>query len=189
MECDSLTSFDFTKPSIGNRVNAVDLGLPSGTEWADCNVGADKPEEYGGYYAWGETNEKKVYDMENCLLGDCDDQYSISVILDDAASIKIKFGWKWQMPTRDQIAELVTYCTYDWVTINGTKGGRFTGPNGNSIFLPAAGGRFKSELYHACEYGFYWSGDGSNLFFDMDDADILKSFGYYGFMIRPVAAQ
>ena len=130
VECDSLTSFDFTKPSIGNRVNAVDLGLPSGTEWADCNVGADKPEEYGGYYAWGETNEKKVYDMENCLLGDCDDQYSISVILDDAASIKIKFGWKWQMPTRDQIAELVTYCTYDWVTINGTKGGRFTGPNG-----------------------------------------------------------
>ncbi len=96
----------------------IDLGLPSGTKWACCNEGASTPEDYGGYYAFGQVSSA---------------------------------------PTLDQIKELVNCCSYTWTTQNGVKGGRFTGPNGASVFLPAAGYRYRGDLYDAGSGGYYWS--------------------------------
>lgn len=186
-KCDSLTSIDFSKVYDREHVKAIDLGLPSATKWADCNVGANIPEECGGYFAWGEAEEKDMYNWDTYNLCKRKGNGGKNGTLDDVASFN--WGRKWQMPTHEQIAELVTYCSYDWVTLNGVMGGKFTGPNGNCIFLPAAGGRFKSELYHEGEYGFYWSDNNHNIFFDCKHACIDHSFARYGFTVRPVATQ
>lgn len=138
---------------------AIDLGLPSGTKWASCNVGANKPEEYGDYYAWGETTTKKEYTDDNYLY------YKNGKYLNIGADIsgtqydvaRAKWGGKWRIPTKDEVEELVDNCKYEWTTLNGVKGGKFTGPNGNSIFLPAAGFRRYGGLYSAGERGLYWS--------------------------------
>ena len=141
---------------------AIDLGLPSGTLWASCNVGASKPEEYGGYYAWGETEEKETYTWENYIHCDdgtyetCHDLGSdISGTEYDVAHVK--WGGNWCMPTLDDIKELLDNCTSEWTTLNGVNGHKFTGPNGNSIFLPAAGSRWRGGLSRAGEDGGYWS--------------------------------
>ena len=138
---------------------AIDLGLPSGTKWASCNVGANKPEEYGDYYAWGETTTKKEYTYDNYLY------YKNGKYLNIGADIsgtqydvaRAKWGGKWRIPTKDEVEELVDNCKYEWTTLNGVKGGKFTGPNGNSIFLPAAGYRWNSDLGGAGENGGFWS--------------------------------
>ena len=148
------------KPVSKQQVHqAIDLGLPSGTKWASCNVGANKPEEYGDYYAWGETTTKKEYTYDNYLY------YKNGKYLNIGADIsgtqydvaRAKWGGKWRIPTKDEVEELVDNCKYEWTTLNGVKGGKFTGPNGNSIFLPAAGRRWDSDLGHAGESGYYWS--------------------------------
>ena len=150
-----------TTPTDNAPCEAVDLGLPSGTKWASCNVGATKPEEYGGYYAWGETEEKNYYDWNTYIHCDgtedtCHDLGSdISGTQYDVAHVK--WGGNWCMPTHEQQQELVENCTKRWITINGVNGFNFTGPNGNCIFLPVAGCRFGSDLYEAVERGFYWS--------------------------------
>ena len=140
----------------------VDLGLPSGTLWAYTNIGANVPEDYGNYYAWGETAAKETYDWttyqycngsETTLTKYCFDEsygldgYTDSLTTleatDDAASVN--WGGNWRMPTQDEMQELLDNCTQVWTTQNGVNGRLFTGPNGNSIFLPAAGGRDGSE--------------------------------------------
>ncbi|MBO4316020.1 MAG: hypothetical protein J5867_08690 [Prevotella sp.] len=142
---------------------AIDLGLPSGIKWASCNVGATKPEEYGGYYAWGETEEKEVYDWSTYIHCDgssstCHDLGSnISGTQYDVAHVK--WGGNWRMPTYDEIGELIDNCTTEWTTLNGVYGRKFTSNiNGNSIFVPAAGYRGGSSLYYAGFHGYYWSG-------------------------------
>ena len=153
------------------EVNKIDLGLPSGTLWADRNVGADSPEAYGDYFAWGETEPKENYDWSTYkwCQGSYDTQtkYCTSssfgtvdnkIVLDledDAANVNM--GKDWRMPTNDELSELNSKCTWTWTTQSGTKGYRVTGPNGNSIFLPAAGCRIDSSLYDAGSYGDYWS--------------------------------
>jgi hypothetical protein len=107
---------------------AVDLGLPSGTKWASCNVGATKPEEYGGYYAWGETEEKEFYDKSTYKFYQ-DDAYvnigsDISGTEYDVAHVK--WGGNWCMPTYDDIQELRDNCTSEWTTLNGVNGRKFT---------------------------------------------------------------
>ena len=139
---------------------AIDLGLPSGTKWASCNVGATKPEEYGGYYAWGETEEKEVYDEstykyyqngEYVYIGS-----DISGTKYDVAHVK--WGGNWCMPTLDDIKELLDNCTSEWTTLNGVNGTKFTSKiNGKSIFLPAAGNRWGGDLSYAGENCDYWS--------------------------------
>ena len=140
---------------------AVDLGLPSGMKWASCNMGATKPEEYGGYYAWGETEEKEVYDWStyihcNGIWNTCHDLGSdISGTQYDVAHVKL--GGNWCMPTYEDFKELFDNCTKEWTMLNGVKGTRFTSKNnGNSIFLPAAGNR-DSKLSQAGSKGYYWS--------------------------------
>lgn len=141
---------------------AIDLGLPSGTMWASCNVGASTPEEYGGYYAWGETEEKETYTLENYIH--CDGSYetyhdlgaNISGTEYDVAHVK--WGGNWCMPSKDDIQELLSYCVSDWTAFNGIKGMKFTSKiNGNSIFLPAAGLRSGDGLELAGQLGYYWS--------------------------------
>ena len=132
---------------------AVDLGLPSGTLWASCNVGATKPEEIGGYYAWGETEEKKEYEWSNYSLcsgkeGTCHDVgENISGTQYDVAHVR--WGDKWRMPTIDEWQEVIVNCTNQVVTLNGAKGLRLTSrKNGKSIFLPFTGCRWDSGTYY-----------------------------------------
>ena len=146
----------FTTGSISGGTQEhewVDLGLPSGTLWATCNVGANTPEECGGYFAWGETEPKESYDLDNykwcngsrttmtkyCTnsnYGTVDNKSELDPE-DDAATVN--WGSSWRMPSREQQQELITNCTWQWVTRNGVDGGLATGPNGNTIFFPAVG--------------------------------------------------
>ena len=138
-----------------NGYDYVDLGLPSGLKWATCNVGASLSSEYGNYYAWGEIEPKENYTQENCLtwgqeIGDIsgNPQY-------DAA--RANWGGTWRMPTKIEFEELIDNCTWRWMGKLGYKGYMVTGPNGNSIFLPAAGYRYGTSLYYAGSNGYYWS--------------------------------
>ena len=121
-----------------NHPHMIDLGLPSGTKWACCNVGASKPEDYGGYYAWGETEEKDVYSYETYIYG-----YNEYIGLDISGTnydvAHVKWGVSWKMPTTEDFKELIDNCTYIWTQQDGTEGSKFTGNNGNSIFIPDAG--------------------------------------------------
>ena len=149
----------------------VDLGLPSGTKWATCNVGASKPEEYGGYYAWGETEEKSNYDWSTYKW--CNGSYYTmtkyrtdsdngtvdnKTVLDPGDDVAhVKWGGRWRMPTEAELYELRNKCAWTWTTQNGVNGYRVTGPNGNSIFLPAAGYRDGTDNSGRGSWGGYWS--------------------------------
>ena len=149
------------KPQDCPVAEAIDLGLPSGTKWASWNVGASKPEEYGGYYAWGETEEKDYYDWSTYTH--CDgSRETCHHIGDDIAGTEydvahMKWGGSWRMPTKAQQDELRENCTREWTQQNGVNGIRVTGPNGNSIFLPATGYRWDDDLYYGGSGGCYWS--------------------------------
>lgn len=176
----------------------IDLGLPSGTKWACCNVGADAPESYGGYYAWGETTEKDVYDWSTYIHSDgsydtCHDLGSdIAGTQYDVAHVQ--WGCSWLMPSKEQQDELRNNCTYTWTTKNGINGGQFTGPNGGSIFLPAAGFRDGSDLYDAGSVGLYWSstqGPSYSYFaysLHFNQGKVYRYYGncYGGRSVRPV---
>ena len=134
----------------------VDLGLS--VKWATCNVGASKPDEYGGYYAWGETEEKDVYNWSTYKYND----NGYVNIGEDIAGTKydvahVKWGGSWQMPSSDQIKELYNNCTRKWTLQNGVNGILVTGPNGNTIFLPAAGIRMDEKLHAEGGYGYIWT--------------------------------
>ena len=158
--------------------DAVDLGLPSGIKWASCNLGASKPEEFGGYYAWGETETKMVYDMgsykwinltidglyngetkyvtEYCHPGSpYVDNKTVLDPEDDAA--RVNLGGNWRMPTYIELKELDSCCDKQWTQLNGVNGWTLTGPNGNSIFLPAAGVRDRKLFDGIGSLGRYWS--------------------------------
>lgn len=152
-------SFKTEKSDEPTPGGAIDLGLS--VKWASHNVGASSPEGYGGYYAWGETEEKSFYDWGtykyyNSFTVDFDYIGSnISGTQYDVAHVK--WGGSWRMPTRDEIKELVNNCTWKWTTYNGVNGQLVTGPNGNSIFLPAVGFRYGTDLYNCGSIGYYWS--------------------------------
>ena len=164
-------------PVIIDEHEYVDLGLPSGTLWATCNVGASKPEEYGDYFAWGETKPKSIYNWSTykwcngssttmtkyCTRSEYGNNGFTDNLTelqpeDDAATANWGSGWK--MPSLDQIKELFEsyYTTSEWTQLNGVYGYKITSKsNGNSIFLPAAGERLEDGLYYAGKYGNYWS--------------------------------
>ena len=168
----------------------VDLGLPSGTKWAACNVGANKPEECGNYFAWGEIKTKKKY-MEKTK------KYTDNPIVlsskDDAATANLGVGWR--MPTREEMQELVDNCDTTWTKQNGVKGMMFTSrTNGNNIFLPAAGYHYGSNLSSVGYDGDYWSSSlrsddmdyAWGLFFDANGYGVDNSHRYHGFSVRAV---
>ena len=200
----------------------VDLGLPSGLKWAKCNLGASKPSDYGDYYAWGETAPKADftwdtykwmqaghshwryitkytfadgqtggiwYDSAGAFIGD---NKTVLDAADDAATANL--GSPWRMPTKVEIAELITKCTWTWTTQDGVEGCQVDGPNGNAIFLPATGHYEESGLIYAGTRGNYWSSS-------LDSADCTtargddffsgggasgKYYRYYGLAVRPV---
>jgi hypothetical protein len=150
----------------------VDLGLPSGTLWATCNVGANTPEEFGDHFAWGEIKSKKHYNWNNykwCTSGDnkftkyCTlerngtvDNLTILEPEDDAATVN--WGPSWCMPSKAQMKELKTCCSWTWTSINGVNGQLVTGPNGNTLFLPASDyGSYSGMIGNVGSIGYYWS--------------------------------
>jgi len=176
---------------------AVDLGLS--VKWASCNLGASSPEEYGDYYAWGETQPKLEYSWESYKFGTSQsgpfskynvrstygtvDNKSVLESVDDAAHVKL--GGSWRIPTNEEWTELRTKCTWTWTTQNGVEGIKVTGPNGNSIFLPAASGS-KGEYWsssldtyqpHAAWYVFIYTSSFSE----------SSSWRCNGLSIRPVS--
>ncbi|MBR1466676.1 MAG: hypothetical protein IJ607_10010 [Bacteroidaceae bacterium] len=142
-----------------NHPHAIDLGI--GVYFACCNVGASSPEEFGGYYAWGETEEKDYYDWStyihcNGSSSSCHNLGSdISGTQYDVAHVK--WGNGWRMPSYEQLGLLTSKCTSEWTSMNGVKGRKVTGPNGASIFLPAAGYRWGGNTYNVGGSGSYWS--------------------------------
>ena len=180
--------------------HAIDLELPSGTKWACCNVGANKPEGYGEYYAWGETETKSSYDWTtykycNGTYKTCHDLGSdIAGTQYDVAHVK--WGGSWRMPSRDQIKELVEHCNYTWITISGVKGCMFTSKNnGKRVFFPAAGFRDK-KLDYAGEFANYHSSTQNPDIISHAYQPTFRSDGpswytngdrYTGYPIRPVS--
>lgn len=179
---------------------AVDLGLPSGTLWASWNIGASAPEEYGGYYAWGETKEKDYYSWSNYIHCDGSNEtcYHIG---DDIAGTEydvahVKWGGSWTMPTSVQIYELTSICTSTWTQMNGVNGLLVTGPNGNTIFLPAAGYKEKENISLKKRFGQYWSSTLNStsengvwgLGIGSDEFGLFNylNFRYAGFSVRAV---
>ena len=178
----------------------VDLGLPSGTKWATCNVGANAPEEYGDYFAWGETTPKDTYDWSTYQYYDGSNmtKYTgsdgLTTLLPEDDAATANWGSGWRMPTKAEWQELYNNTTVTWTTQNGVNGRLFTASNGNSLFLPAAGDRWGDVLYETGIWGYYWS---SSLNTDNPDYalnfDFLSGgygmntyYRYAGFTVRPV---
>ncbi len=203
--------FSFT---TGFTYEGVDLGLPSGKIWATCNVGASSPEEYGDYFAWGETWTKNTFDWSayqycngtsNTLTKYCNnsnygyngytDNLTTLQLVDDVAHATGS-GWyiDWHIPTYNEWNELYQYTTQTMTTRNGVNGLLFTANNGNSIFLPAAGYRSGSSLNNAGNAGNYWSSSINTntpysawrFNFNLEGNHIYSIHRYYGFSVRPV---
>ena len=215
--------FPFEKPFTVNVVlrgkdvtqphEAVDLGLS--VKWATCNVGADTPEGYGDYFAWGETELKSNYSWSTYEWGNgshdmtkyCNDSSfgyngftdnkTVLDLEDDAAHVN--WGGSWRMPTDAEWAELCRNCTWTWATQNGVNGYRVTskktGYTDKSIFLPAAGLWDNTDLYNVGTIGYYWT---SPLYtespdnawcvdFDSGDCYFSGDIRFIGFSVRPVS--
>ena len=186
---------DFSEKAPDPIVSAgavVDLGLS--VYWCSCNVGAESPEEYGDYYAWGETKPKSSYTVENYSYYNNDTKVytdigeNISGTEYDAATVNL--GSDWRMPTNDEFQELLDKCTWEWTQINGINGYKVTAENGNSIFIPAAGW---DARYGVNEWTYYTISNGtqntSNYCYSQSTNKPrirLSEKKYYGFPIRPV---
>ncbi|MCR5660406.1 MAG: T9SS type A sorting domain-containing protein [Bacteroidales bacterium] len=161
----------------------IDLGLPSGTLWATCNVGANSPEEYGDYFAWGETQTKDVYNWETYQYYDGNNltKYSgsdgLTTLLPEDDAATANWGNGWRMPTKEEFQELYNNATITWTQQDGVNGCLFTASNGNSLFLPASGSRSDNELGSAGIQGNYWS---SSLHTDYTECVWYFSFFYAG---------
>ena len=200
----------FTTLSGGTH-GYVDLGLPSGLLWATCNVGAEAPEDYGDYFAWGETTTKSTYNWityqhcnasYNTLTKYCDDSSygyngftdNLTTLLPEDDAATANWGGNWRMPTKAEFEELYNNTTNEWTTLNGVNGMLFTASNGNSLFLPAAGWRDFSSLYGAGSGGDYWSSSLDSFgpcfawyfFFYSVNCSVRDTYRSFAFTVRPV---
>ena len=139
--------------STTTQYKKVDLGLS--VCWAEHNIGASSPEEYGDYFAWGETEPKNNYREETYKYSGRDIGRDISGTKYDVA--RAQWGDNWRMPRLEEIEELKEQCLWQWTEINGIKGYKVTGSNGNSIFLPATGYRNGGTVNFHGTNGYYWS--------------------------------
>lgn len=193
-------------------VQAVDLGLPSGIKWASCNVGAEKPEDCGNHYAWGEILPKEDYSWatykyanggDNKLIKYCNNaSYGDNGFTDNKTTLEpeddaaqVNWGDKWHMPTATEMDELINNCTWTWTTLNGVNGYQVTSKvNSNSIFLPATGYCNGSNHSYIGSYGGYQSSSineitpnyARRLYFNLDFIRSNNSNRYYGLSVRPV---
>ena len=177
----------------------VNLGLPSGTLWAACNVGAASPEQAGLYFAWGETVGATVEQVTSGVRAFDQENYKAAMISTDLTpeqdAAHVNMGGDWRMPTQKDFEELIDNCTATWTAdYNGTgvKGRVFTGPNGNSVFFPAAGNCENSSVYNVGSEGYYWSASwGSSSYawrlgFDSGRQRLYKYYIFYGQSVRGV---
>ncbi len=179
-----------------NSYEAVDLGLS--VKWASHNVGAVNPEDFGSYYGWGEVSGKvefswKTYQHYNPSsdlyfhIGD-----NISGTKYDVAHVE--WGGSWRIPTDAEFRELLDKCTWCWTEMNGVKGKKVIGPNGNYIFLPAAMYRYGINAQDTVPAGYYWTGsareddgyDACYLFFYPEKEHLVYCDRSLGQSIRPV---
>ena len=197
----------FTTLDKYNGHKYVDLGLS--VKWASYNVGATSPEDYGHYFAWGETSPKEEYTEDNCPTYRPSSELQSQGYIDENGNLTPQYdaatanwGGVWRMPTYVECNELLNNCTWEWTTHNGVKGYKVTGPNGNSIFLPAAGSCCGSSInYLAGSYGEYWNSygpyesshpDGNTYYlaygfdFNSDRHSMDTDHLYYGKSVRPV---
>lgn len=168
-----------------NHPHLIDLG--DAGKWACCNVGAKSPWENGNYFNYGATDTQS---SDYCVEGG---EISGNEAYDAATA---GWGGNWKMPTSERFSTLKEKCTFEWITLKGTNGGKFTAPNGNSIFLPAAGIRCEGheDGYRVGNHGYYWSstsyGQGQRadcLIFDHSGAYVNNDYGRFeGRSIRPV---
>ena len=190
-----------------NHPHKIDLGLPSGTLWSCCNLRATVPQGSGLYYAWGEVNSKTTYDRNSYLLKNGSSAESSIYLGADIAGTKYdaataKWGEPWRMPSQAQREELTNHTTSVWTTLNGVKGRKFIGANGEFIFVPAVGYKYADQSYENSDnsdyVGHYWLSTASEGFidnaycwrFDKDrtynNLTIQTSSRIYGYTIRPV---
>lgn len=183
----------------------VDLGLPSGTLWATCNVGASSPGEEGTYFAWGETSGKTSYtwsSYKHCkgtvssLTKYCTEENrgnngfkdGLTELQPEDDAATANWGKDWQMPSEAQFKELMndSYTTKEWTKLNGNYGAMITSKsNGHSIFLPALG-RMTNNYTDLYYNGYYWlrSLDTSSIeasylgFYTISDEDEDKFYFY-----------
>ena len=177
----------------------VDLGLSDGTLWATMNVGASHPEDYGDYFAWGETKPKEQYDWKSYTWFDSrtyGKENGLTELLPEDDAAYVNWGPEWRTPSVDQIKKLIDGCTWQWTQQNGVYGIKGTSKtNGRTIFLPAAGNRYDTFLESGW-YGDYWSrtfGSGFpyNAYYLNFSSDKVGWYYYYcssGQSIRPVRA-
>lgn len=167
----------------------VDLGLS--VKWASFNVGASKPEEYGGLYGWGDATGTKT-SADNADYPSSNPPENISGTEYDIA--RTKWGGSWRLPTKEEQDELVEKCDWKKGSYQGVKGYTVTGPNGNTIFLPAVGGRIEDKTYYQVDGADYWSGTlGANpdtayylYYYIGEDPTVGTLPRHYGFAVRAV---
>ncbi len=178
-------------PEETNTINGfeyVDLGLS--VKWAACNVGAYAPDDYGNYYAWGETGFKTEYTRENSVTYDVEiDSIGGDPTYDVAT---LRYGAPWRLPTVEEVDELIANCDYKWDTVHGVTGGHLTSRiNGNNIFVPGAGLRYSHEL-GLIGVGYYWTSTPESLVYAQTlsvgnlCASAYPLHRYFGCNIRPV---
>ena len=186
---------------------AIDLGLPSGTLWASYNIGATKPEEYGGYYSWGEIFEKDDYSWNNYSHLETYEKHDgyVTIICKDIGSsisgtqydvARMKWGGDWRMPTKSEMEELLEYCIAEVTTLHDVQVMKFTGPSGKFIFFPFSGMYINDdgEFINAGHCTMCWSGDldsySSSWALAIYNSNNYNWVGGYsanaGFSIRPV---
>ena len=197
---DSCASIIEEQKELENGHEYIDLGLS--VKWATCNVGATKPEEYGDYFAWGETQPKDYYSFNNYKWGKMYDgeltkycsktNYGYNGFTDNKTTLDLSddaaranWGGNWRMPTRAELTELREKCTWKWTIQNGVRGYKVTSKsNGNSIFLPAAGSRSNGPYSFAANrgiHGVFWSStlgtdyQHSAYFMNFDSGDLSSS--------------
>ena len=173
-----------TLNKVINGHKFINLGLPSGLLWAECNVGASSPWEDGDYYAWGETETKSYYSWDTYKWSSSpkynySDGKTTLEASDDVATVK--WGKECRMPSRAEFQELYNKCDWTWKSnYNGTSGYLVKGSNGQTIFLPASGNRFDGDLYNHGSLGYYWS---SSL--NTSGPDFAYNLYFYGGSINP----
>ena len=183
-----------------NHPHMINLGLPSGTKWACCNVDDEReqesPSNYGGYYAWGETIEKGDYSSGTYMYYDIASgtyrDIGSNIIGTENDVAHVKWGGSWQMPSSNQIVELRENCDHEWATVGGVMGLWFLGSNGGRIFIPASGYYSHDELENKNVRGSYWTGrsnsDNSAYEFGFSSSGVGDGSykKYLGLPVRPV---